>query len=220
LFVIAAFVFAFYLCTPANARGTLNKSGGNSSAGAEAIELPERYLGSLKAPIVIKEFTSMTCSHCAEFALKVFPAIEAKYVDTGKVRFVFKDFPLDAASIKASAIASCLPAERYLPFKKAVFDALLSGNFGNEKSMKALEDKLVLFASLAGLEQEKSRACANDKERQNAIIQSRLDAEKTYSITGTPAFVINNGKQVLVGLQSVEKMSAAIDQLLKDAKKQ
>ena len=219
LFVAAIVVFVSYLCIPASAKGTLSNTNPeptekSSVADTQIITLPEKSIGSNDAPIVIEEYASFGCSHCADFILKVLPVIESKYIETGKVKLIFKDFPLDSVSIKASAIASCMPPERYLPFAKTIYEALASGSLGKEKSMQAIEDKLVLYASLGGLDSEKARACANDKARQNAVIQSRLDAEKAYSISGTPAFVINNGKKILFGFQSVEALSAVIDQLL------
>ena len=85
-----------------------------------ALLMGERSLGDPKAPVTVAEFFSLTCTHCAAFAREVMPDIKAKLVDTGKLRFVYHDYPLDQIALIAAMVARALPAERYEPFVSAL----------------------------------------------------------------------------------------------------
>jgi len=166
-------------------------------------------LGSDKAPIKVDEYMSLNCGHCADFFEKTMPELEKKYVETGKVRFVMHDFPLNRDSLKAAAIARCMPEDQYLPFIKTLFSAMNTWAFSGNP-----EAKLVQYAALGGLAADKAKACANDKKLQDEIIADRVAAVSKYHIEATPTFVVNDGAEIINGALSAEEFSALFDRLL------
>ena len=181
---------------------------------AETTALKEHVLGKADAPITVEEYASLTCSHCGDFANTVLPELEKRYIDTGKVRFIFRDFPLDGVALKAATLAHCMPEGQYYPFIKVLFKNQMSwitADGGPEKV-------LIQYAQLGGLDEEKAKACLNDTKLQDAVVASRTEGTEKYKIEATPSFVINKGQETLKGGQSVESFSATFDRLL--AKKQ
>ncbi|MGE3622925.1 MAG: DsbA family protein [Bdellovibrionales bacterium] len=171
--------------------------------------VPERILGKADAPVTVHEFVSLTCPHCAQFYTDVLPKLKEKYVDTGKVRFIMHDFPMDGVGLRASALARCMPAEQFYPFVEMLFK--------NQQTwaMSPEPDKILTqYAKLGGLPDEKAKACLTDTKMQDALIALREDASKQYTISSTPTFIINNGADKIEGAQSAEKFSAAFDKLL------
>ena len=171
--------------------------------------MAERVLGKDSAPIKVDEFVSLTCVHCADFYTNVLPVLEPRYVDTGKVKFILHDFPLDGPSLKAAAIARCMPADEYYPFIKTLYKTQMTWAYGGGNP----ETNLVQYAGLGGLSEDKAKACANDSKLQDAIIAERTAADK-YSIDATPTFVINDGAETVKGAQSAEAFAAIFDRLL------
>jgi protein-disulfide isomerase len=202
------FVFkAFFLAVFVIAAPSLAHAGGDP--------MSERTLGKNTAPVKVDEFFSLTCSHCAEFLIKALPELEKLYIDTGKVRFILHDFPLNALSLKAAAVARCMPEDEYLPFIKTIYQSLEAGTFGGSDS----EAKLYQYAALGGLASDKAEACADDAKLQDAITAERTEATTKYNIEATPAFVINDGAEIINGAQSVETFAAAFDRALAAKKK-
>ncbi len=179
-----------------------------ASASAQAGD--KRFIhGNENAPIKVDEFMSLNCGHCAEFYIKTLPELEKKYVETGKVRFIMHDFPLNRDSLKGAAIARCMPEDQYLPFIKTLFGALNVWAFATNP-----EAKLIQYAALGGLSPEKAKACANDKKLHDEIIAERIASASKYNIEGTPMFVVNDGVEVINGAMSAEEFSALFDRLL------
>ena len=183
---------------------------GAGSAVAEDGRLADRVVGKASAPIKVDEYMSLTCSHCAEFYDTVLPKLEKRYAETGKVRFVLHDFPLDGVSLKAAALARCMPEDEYFPFVRTLFSAQKSWAFGGGNP----EANLIQYAKLGGLSEEKAKACANDTKLQDAIIAARTEAGKKYNVEATPTFVINDGLEIINGAQSEEAFAAVFDRLL------
>jgi len=184
------------------------------SAHAKDFKLVEHAIGDEKAPIRVDEYMSITCLHCAHFTRDTLPLLEKKYVETGKVRFVVHDFPLNGLSLKAAAVAQCLPSEQYFPFISTLFTTLLSSNFDGSN----FENTIYQYAALGGLPLEKAKECGKNSDIQDAIIKDRSAAEKKYEIEATPLFVVNNGEKIITGAQSVQNFSDVFDGIL--AKKQ
>ena len=171
--------------------------------------MADRVLGKENAPIKVDEFVSLTCSHCAEFYDKTLPELEKRYVDTGKVRFVMHDFPLDGIALKAAAVA-CMPVDEYYPFIKTLYRAQMAWAFGGSNP----EGNLIQYAKLGGLSEEKAKACANDTALQNAIIAERAEATTKYKVEATPTFIVNDGVEVVKGAESAENFAKIFDRLL------
>src|SRR5262249_27217997 len=156
-----------------------------------------------KAPVTVEEFVSLTCPHCAEFYNDVLPKLKEKYVDSGKVKFILRDFPLDGTGLRAAALARCVPASEYDPFIEALYKNQ------TQWATSATPDKnLIMYARLTGLDEAKAQSCLNDTKMQDAIVAARSDAQKKYNIAATPTFVINEGAQKVEGGQTADKFSA------------
>ncbi len=167
-------------------------------------------LGKDSARVRVDEYSSLTCSHCADFFLDTLPEIQKRYIDTGKVKFVIHDFPLDGVSLKAAAIAHCLPKDIYVPFVRTIYDALKKGTLNGDNA----ETVIVQYAALGGLPPDKASACASNPKIQEAIIADRAHASKAFNIDATPTFVINDGSKIIGGAVSLDSFAAALDPLI------
>lgn len=183
---------------------------GSAAAQAADDRMGDRILGKPDAPVKVEEFVSLTCSHCAEFYTTTLPQLEKRYVDTGKVRFILREFPLNGIDLKAFAIARCMPADEYYPFVKTLYGAQMSWAFGEGNP----EDHLIQYAKLGGLPEDKAKACANDTKLQDEIVAERTAAGDKYKVEATPTFVINDGAETINGAQSVDVFAATFDRLL------
>ena len=170
--------------------------------------VPIRALGDENAPITIHEYASLTCSHCADFHKNVFPQIKEHYIDTGKVYFVFHDFPLNAPALAGSMVARCLPESRFFGFISLLFKTVDSWAPSNH--VQALKKN----SKLAGLKDEHFDSCINNEEAKTAFITAMQDAKEKWEITSTPSFVINNGAHVVRGYRSYDHFSGIFDEIL------
>ncbi len=166
-------------------------------------------LGDPKAKVVIIEYASVTCVHCAHFHRDVMPQIKAKYIDTGKVRFVFREFPTAPAPIAVAGfmVARCAGPDRYFKVLDALFRA-------QETIMTAASPRaeLLKVAQLAGMDEAKFNACISDQEqlkRIQGVINVGVD---TYKISATPTFVING--EAKKGLSTLAHFDEALAPLL------
>ena len=165
--------------------------------------LKDRILGDPNAPVTILEFASMTCPHCASFHAETLPELKRKYIDTGKVKLILRDFPFDRWALTASMMARCAPADRYHTFVDVLFKY--------QEQWARAENPLTALkriGQLGGLSPEDFDACLANEELMNGIIQGRLDATEEFDINSTPTFVI--GDQVINGAQPFE----AFDEVL------
>lgn len=168
----------------------------------------EHSVGDPKAPITVQDISSYACSHCADFYNEAFPEIKKRYVDTGKVRFIFRDFPNDKASLKAAMIVNCMPASQYPAFVETLYK-----NQSKWAGVSDPERAVILLAKLGGLSDAKVNECINDKELSKGIVAERIVINKKYDIKATPTFVINDAER-LEGFQSAKELAAIFDRLL------
>ena len=151
--------------------------------------LTERVLGDPAAPITIVEYASLTCPHCRSFHQDVLPALKEAYIDTGKAKLVFRDFPLDGLALRASMMARCAPADRYFKY----IDAL----FRSQSSWATNANPLVALArvgKLGGMNQVDFDACMQNEALFDGILRSRQVAAVEFSVNSTPTFIINGEK--------------------------
>jgi protein-disulfide isomerase len=176
----------------------------------KAGELPEISMGPVDAKVTIVEYASMTCGHCANFHNKVFPELKTKYVDTGKVRFIFREFPLEDFAAAASMLARCSGGEKTYP--------LIGILFGKQDqwapaSASARVTKLFEIAKQAGFTQESFDKCLTDQKLLDQINAVRDRADKVFGVQSTPTFFINGKK--MTGGSSVAEFDKLIEPLLK-----
>ena len=171
--------------------------------------LPELVLGKEDAPVTVVEYASMTCGHCANFHNKVFPALKEKYIDSGKVRFVMREFPLDKLAVAASMLARCAGGDKTFPLISALFAkqdewAFVRGNPVPE---------LFKFAKQAGFTQESFDKCLTDQALMDDIVKIRGRAAETFGVGSTPTFFINGKK--MTGAPTIEEFDKSFAALLK-----
>ena len=156
-------------------------------------ELRGFEIGSADAPITIIEYRSLTCSHCADFANDVFPELDEKYIQTGKVKFEFRPFVLNAVDLNAFKLLLSIEEKDFLSLDKMLFRDQNKW-LVTKDSNKILENStnaLKKYALLYGLSEEKFNDILNDKELEEWILSMRVDGTKKFNIQATPSFVIN-----------------------------
>ncbi|MCO5063202.1 MAG: DsbA family protein [Rhizobiaceae bacterium] len=168
--------------------------------------LPEMVLGKADAPVTIVEYASMTCPHCAHFHETTLPALTSKYIDTGKVRMIFREFPFDPRAEGAFMLARC-SKDKYFQMVSVLFQQQ-----SNWAAVENAKDALLQLAKLAGFSQQTFEACLTDQKLLDDIRAVRERAANDFSVDSTPTFFINGSKYP--GALSIEEMSAIIDPLL------
>ena len=156
-------------------------------------ELRGFEIGSPDAPIAIIEYRSLTCSHCADFANYVFPELNEKYIQTGKVKFEFRPFVLNAVDLNAFKLLNSIEEKDFLSLDKMLFRDQNKW-LVTKDSNKILENStnaLKKYALLYGLDEETFNDILNDKELEEWILSMRVDGTKKFNIQSTPSFIIN-----------------------------
>jgi protein-disulfide isomerase len=165
-------------------------------------------IGDPKAPVTVIEYASMTCPHCAHFHDTYLPDIKKKYIDTGKVRLVFREFPLDRAAWMASILARCSGEDRFFPYIDILFTQ--QAVWSRAKDPKA---ELLKLARMGGVSDKDFNACMSDKTLGDGILQTRKDGQDKHEINSTPSFVIDG--KTHAGAMDIEAFSKAVEPLLK-----
>ena len=168
--------------------------------------LPDVIVGKADAACTIVEYASMTCPHCAAFHTVVFPKIKEKYIDTGKVRFVFREFPLDDLAKAASMLARCAGGEKTYPLLAILFAKQEEWAFVRTNPVP----ELFKIAKQAGFTQETFEKCLTDQKLLDDVTAMRDTASAKFGISGTPTFFIN-GRRLTDGpsFEAFEKAIAA-----------
>ena len=151
----------------------------------------ERSFGKPDAKVTVQEFFSLTCTHCAAFSQNTMPDLTKNLIDTGKLRFVYHDFPLDQVALLAAQIARALPPERYEPFIAALFASQDRWAFARGINYT---DELWKFAALAGMSRTTFDSAVADTDLRSWILAQQEADQKTYGIDSTPSFLINGQK--------------------------
>jgi protein-disulfide isomerase len=170
----------------------------------EASALGEMVLGKDDAKVTIIEYASASCPHCAEFANDHLPKLQKDYIDTGKVRLVFREFPHNDPAMGAFMVARCAPKEKYFPLVEVFFKT-------QEKWVPNPLEGLKEIALQAGFTEDTFTACLNNKDVATKIFEVRQKGE-TLGVKGIPSFFINGERYV--GDYTYDAMKVAIDKLL------
>ena len=182
---------------------------GPARAEPMAIFEDDRILGSAEAPITLIEYSSLTCPHCAAFHADALPQIKESWIADGRVRLVYRHFPLDGTALRAAAVANCIEGDRYFGF----LDLLFKSQKRWAKSSDPLK-ALGQMARLAGLSQEKFEACANDEAELDRILVRRQDGIETYDVQSTPTLIVNGRK--VSGARSFDFLEKIFKEIVPD----
>lgn len=185
-------------------------TGGTPGQKADALKVKEgdHVLGKADAPVTIVEYASLSCPHCAAFHQTTLEQVKQKYIETGKVRFVFRDFPFNAPALRGSMVAHCAGKEKYYTFLKVLFDQQSQWAFHRD-FLNILEK----IARLGGMSAADFKACMENKTLEEKLITRMKEGAEVLGVKTTPTFFIN-GTQV-EGHRSLDEFSAHIDPLLK-----
>jgi protein-disulfide isomerase len=176
---------------------------------AEPVSLPDMALGPKGAPVTIIEYSSMTCSHCATFGETVFPRIKSKYIDTGNVRFVFREFPLDNKALAASMLARCIANDDAGKYFGAV-DTLLKQQ---DQLVAHTTDTLKLIGAQAGMSEQAIDTCLKDQALFDKLVVDQKIAHEIVKVNAVPTLFINGEKTE--GTKSFEELDGKIWSLLR-----
>ena len=169
--------------------------------------LKDLWVGKPDAPVTIIEYASMTCSHCATFHAATWPTLKSKYIDTGKVRFALREFPLDPLALAAFMLARCAGDDR----REAAVELLFA------RQREWLVDKpvaaLMGVVKEAGFTQESFESCLKNQQLYDAVSQTRDRASQKFGINSTPTFFINGKRQT--GAITVDELDKLLAPLLK-----
>ena len=205
--VIAAGVWFYISGQQINVAGSNTGSAGASTSGGEMpVTDADKFLGKADAPVTLIEYFSLGCPHCKNFHEVNLPKLKAEYIDTGKVRLVFRDFPLDGVALAAAQLTRCVPGEAYF----AMVDTLFA-----QQEVWHVEGGAAQIANIAkgaGYDQAAFDACLKDDPKKQAIIASRGEAETKFKVQATPTMFVNGKKLESAG--DYDALKAAIDAAL------
>lgn len=174
---------------------------------SSAAEPQEQALGAPGAPVTIIEYSSLTCPHCAHFHTDILPALKERYIVPGKVRMIYRDFPLDQNALAAAALAHCAGTERYFSFLDVLFQT--------QSTWARAADPIAALkqlGKLGGLDDAQMDACLADQELSDGILRIRLEGQNAHEISSTPSFIIDG--KTYPGARDIDEFSALIDPLL------
>ena len=188
-------------------------------ASGQTVEIKDSDMvhGSKDAPVTMVEYASMTCPHCAAFQKEVIPLLNKDYVETGKVKVVFREYPLDGAARMASAVARCFKGDQYFSFIDLLFanQANWIKDFdGNQQlTREDILEGLSQMARQAGMPREKVESCAEDKDNLALVDGNWMEGQNRYSVNSTPTFLINGVAHA--GEIPYEQLKGILDPLVK-----
>ncbi len=166
----------------------------------------EVALGRVQAPVTIIEYGSLTCDYCIYFHREVLPHIQSRYIDTGQVRFIYRNFPTSNAAIRGAVAARCAGDLYY-----KMLDVLFA-RVGAWAEADDVDRALIQQAAALNIDEEDFYACINDPSQDQAIIAVQLQAKTEFDIIGTPTFVVNG--KVVRGKKTIEQIDALINKAL------
>ncbi len=175
----------------------------------KATDLPDLTMGPADAKVTIVEFASMTCGHCMHFHTQVFPELKKKYIDTNKVRFVFREFPLDPRAFAASMLARCAGGDKTFPLISALFETQADWAFVKDNPTA----KLFEVSKQAGFTQDTFDKCLTDQALLDKLTANHRRASEVFGVAATPTFFINGKK--LTEPPTIEGFDKTLEPLLK-----
>jgi len=178
---------------------------------AKEITENDFIIGDENAPITIIEYASMSCSHCANFHINTLPDIKAEYIDTGKVRMIFRDYPFNYPALLGSMMMRCIPNDIRYDYMNALYQ-LQSSWVNRDPSITKTE--LYKIMQSGGMTKDEFDACYSDIDKENLILEGVMAAQKDFNIKSTPSFIINGN--LIEGNKNIKEFRQIIDKILSD----
>lgn len=169
--------------------------------------LAERSIGKSDAPVTVIEYFSLTCGHCAAFHRDTYPRVKSELAEAGRMRLVWRDFPLDALALAAAQVARSLPADRYEGFIATLFASQDRWAFNRNSDPRT---ELARIAALAGMSREAFDAALADQALARGILESRVRAQQEHGVNSTPTFVF--GSRVVPGNMDFSRFAALVSE--------
>ena len=168
-------------------------------------------IGDNDAPITIIEYASMSCSHCASFHNNTLETLKKEYIDTGKVKFVFRDFPYNYPALLGTMVVRCLPDDIRYDLMNALYR--LQKQWVQKENAESTKELFKIMQS-GGMNKEEFEACIYNVELENKIIEELMAVQKEFKIKSTPSFIINGN--LLQGNKSIKDFRQIIDKILSE----
>ena len=205
-------VLGLALLIAAGGIGYYFTSGSGSAASAKGYEIAptDRVLGNRNAKVVLIEYAALTCPVCANFNANTFPRLKADYIDTGKILYVFRMFPLRSDDGSAEKIARCLPEDKYFAFVDLLFKNQPKWDWEYGLKPPEVREGLVLLGRIAGMSREQVDQCMVNKAEDDRINQVSSEAQSRYSVNATPTFILN-GTSIGSGNIPFDSLSKLLD---------
>ncbi|MDC0058061.1 DsbA family protein [Pelagibacteraceae bacterium] len=176
---------------------------------AKEITKDDFYIGNVNAPITIIEYASMSCSHCADFHTNTLPRIKKEYVDVGKVRIVFRDFPFNYPALLGSMMMRCIPEDVRYDYMNVLYQ--LQKTWVN-RDPKISKKELYKIMQSGGMTKENFDSCYSNLDNENLILEGVMAAQKTFNIKSTPSFIVNGN--LIEGNKNLKEFREIIDKIL------
>ena len=175
-----------------------------------AAEIKENYLGETNAENILVEYASLSCIHCANFHIDNLPAIKKELIETGKLKYIYRDFPLDRPAMIAAMVSNCYSGEQFFEVLNTLFRNQRKWVVKSENK-KDFENTLFTILKIHGITLEKIKSCTDEndlnKKKWNSILQIRLEAQK-LGVNSTPSFFLNGER--ISGLVTSEVLKKLI----------
>ena len=178
-----------------------------------ALEITEDdfFIGDENAPITIIEYASMSCSHCASFHTNTLPDLKKEYIDTGKVRMVFRDYPFNYPALLGSMMMRCIPEDVRYDYMNALYQLQ---NTWVDRDPKVSKKELYKIMQSGGMTKDEFDNCYSNLDNENLILEGVMAAQKDFNIKSTPSFVINGN--IVEGNKNIKEFRQIIDKILSE----
>ena len=179
--------------------------------GESALDITEKdfVIGNEDAKITIIEYASLSCSHCADFHVNTLETLKKEYIDTGKVKMVFRDYPFNYPALLGSMVLRCIPENYRYDYMNALFK--LQPDWVNKKNKKTIQELYKIMQS-GGMTKDEYDACIYNTELENEILKGVMEAQNQFNIKSTPSFIING--KLIEGNKSIKEFRQIIDKIL------
>ena len=167
------------------------------------------YIGEENAPITIIEYASMSCSHCADFHNDTLEDLKKEYIDTGKVKFIFRDFPFNYPALAGSMILRCVPEDVRYEYMNGLYK--LQNNWVDRDQGKTRSELYKIMQS-GGMQQDDFDTCLSNIDLENQLLEGVMEAQREYKIDSTPSFIVNG--VLYSGNKNIKEFRQIIDKIL------